>query len=247
MKVTDTAAWERQTLFNQGFKPLLGSEWTAFHVSPKGPNPPKYLQAAFPWRRDVFYAHFMARRAVGNAFQRYDSSECSDWSSAQRELERLMHVCAALAFHNAFADRIAQLANATGEDCPRPRKDENDVSFVKFVKDRPFLLPLTWVEAKNVEAHTDFRTTRKLGNAIKHRWTGELISHQCSPDEIRAMFKEEKGTTYMCFGALKKVLPEDIDEKCLMIQRSLNLLVELAQMLDKEIGWARHFKFAGQD
>ena len=52
----DQSAWDRATVFARGFTPLPGTEWTTFHFphDPPMPLPPPHVQAAWPWRREIW-------------------------------------------------------------------------------------------------------------------------------------------------------------------------------------------------
>jgi hypothetical protein len=122
---------------------------------------------------------------------------------------------------------------------------EDEATFVKvFKKPTPSTLPQTWGLAHNVRDHDDHKRTRKLPNNIKHQWTGSLIRHLPTPADIRRDFGANPNQTYAAYG-VRLVNDSDLEEVCRTAQRSLNLLVDLAHTLDKEIGWERYFELTG--
>ena len=241
MTPEDDPGYGRQTEFNRGLLHLAGTHWTTSHFMPKG-SPPAHIQVAWPWRREVWYAYFLCRRAIGQAHYRYTAQVYSTWSSAQVKLERLYHCAAAHAFHNALEDRLAQLANAYGNlGIPDDRVDFNRV----FDKTGVPGLPETWAKAEFVRRHPAWRATHDLANELKHRWTGKLATHEPHPSHVRSDLTKS-GASYICYGLTERT-PEQIDEVSSTLQRSFNLLVELAAILDEEIGWDQYFHIAGRE
>lgn len=238
----DQTAWDRATSFNRGFKQLRGTEWTTSHFAPKEPIPPANVQAAWPWRREIWTLKFVCRRSLGRAYCRYMTGEWAEWSDAQRELERLCHLTNALTAHNGIEDRIAQLANCFSAS-PTP---EDKVHFCKLFKENaPAPLPKTTAFVAVVRADADWQAAHGRANTIKHRWTGEVMSQLPPPATVRQHLSGQQ-TMYVCYGTLE-IKPDDIDRICESIQRSLNLLIDLATTLDQEIGWERYFHIADDE
>lgn len=111
-----------------------------------------------------------------------------------------------------------------------------------FDNHAPPILPLTKAAADHVRAQPEWHATHDLANAVKHRWTGSIVHHHPHPEVVR---REVDGTyvIYAGFG-IHEVDAEQVDAICRRGQRSLNLLVELATTLDREIDWERYFSFS---
>ena len=226
----------RADAFNAGFECLEGDSWTALHHAPVG-DPPVHLQAAWSWRREIWHAYFLTRRAIGRAYHRWADGEHAQWSNAQRDLERLYHTVAALTFHNALEDRIAQLANAVAQLGFAIK----EVNFQKVFGTANAMLPRTWSEAASVSANADWKETHDRANEVKHRWTGSLIRHARAPEKVLADLAASPLPAYNMYD-LAWVSPQTVDEHARIAQRSLNLLVGLARTLDDEIGWGEYLE-----
>jgi len=236
----DQPAYDRATLFNRGFKQLLGAEWTTTHFAPKATIPPPSVQAAWPWRREIWTLHYVCCRSLRRAYCRFTTGEWNEWSDAQRELERLSYMTNALTAHNGMEDRIAQLANCFNV----PAQDEKKIHFCSFFKDHPpAKLPETNARVARVRDNVDWKDTHNRGNTIKHRWTGEVISQLPAPQQIRQQV-DLPHSVYVCYGTIQ-IEAGEVDRICESAQRSLNLLVDLATTLDGEIGWDSHFQISG--
>jgi hypothetical protein len=237
----DQPAFDRASAFNAGFKNLLGTEWTTIHLAPKTPMPPPHVQAAWPWRREIWMLYFVSRRSLGRAYCRYTTGEGANWSEPQRELERLCYLTNALTSHNGMEDRIAQLANCFNN----PLQRENKIHFAPFFRAHaPASLPKTTAQVVKTFLNNDWIETHRRANTLKHHWTGEVVSHLPSPEQIRHDVDGVQ-SIYVFYGTTQ-INPGNVDDICKSAQRSLNLLVDLATMLDKEIGWPAYFHLPGE-
>jgi len=239
--VSDQPAYDRATIFNRGFRELISRTWTATHGAPKASIPPPSVQAAWPWRREIWTMYFLCRRSLGRAHRRYTTGDHAEWSDVQRELERLCSLTTALTAHNGMEDRIAQLANCFNV----PAQAEEKVDFRLFDRHPPATLPMTTAQVVKVRANSAWKDTHERANTIKHRWTGEVMSQLPAPAQIRQQV-EVPQSIYICYGTIP-IRPDDVDRICESAQCSLNLLVELATTLDDEIGWGAYFRINDGD
>jgi hypothetical protein len=250
----DQAGWDRNSKFCAGFADLRGEEWATFHGPRDGPCPPPQVQAAWSWRREIWHLKFICRRSLGQAHWRYTSGEWVDWSPAQQELERLCHLMTALSAHNGMEDRIAQLANCF-KTRPLTGKKQEKISFGPFFdNDQPHELPKTVAQVTVARGRPEWVQTHELANTIKHRWTGDFVSHCPRPEQVLRDLETLKAK-YIHYGKLipaaQSVVDPHYDERvrgpivvdqiCETAQKSLNLLIGVAEVLDKEIGWRQYF------
>ena len=143
-----------------------------------------------------------------------------------------------------MADRIAQLANCFDV----PQQDEKKIYFGRFFDDhyRPVALPKTVEQVKVVRSAQDWKDTNDRANTLKHRWTGEVMSHLPAPDKVRQQV-DGKNCTYAFYGTTT-IKADDVDRICeTRPSRSFNLLVELAKVLDGEIGWEKYLRILDDD
>lgn len=250
--IRSETAYQRYTNFNNKFTELKGLYWTAFHspsADGKYDPPSNQIQIAWPWRREIYYAYFFCRRSIGYAYTRYQGSLHSGgevWSEIQCKLERSMHLAAALVFHNAFEEKIAQLANRF---LPSPFDEERVEAKKIFQQPAPVDFVKTWKVAKRIVSNDVWRKVHKLANEVKHCWLGGIVDHNNRPKDVESeladiISKSGSNRPYLAYGGLREVTDEEIDNWCILIQESLNLLCNLAKILDDDMKakrWIRVF------
>ncbi len=260
----DGIVGERENNFRANTKRLPRYDWTALpQRANSAPIPAREVQAAWAWRREIWHVHFGCAELLHRAYSRYTVgwyADANGWNDTSRSLLRYGLLVGALTLHNGFEDRIAQLANAL---LASPL-DEARVSFRTIFVDQG--APRTWEAARQVCGDADFKKVHDLANEVKHRWTGEFVPHFEKPREKLARLRAASVPTYEQPGLVlagDSFLPPDwkpptapaiwdvpgriaaqvqmslanLDAICKLLQKSHNLLVDLALCLDTEINW----------
>ena len=197
----------RERLFCDQFHRLDGMSWTSFALHNAASRPPTAnVQAAWPWRREIWHVHFGCLLSLERAYRYYRAGHYSD-SNGLNEISRILiryaHLAGALTLHNALEDRIAQLANAFISS-PLPVEG---VNFCKVFTNRAppnqtvisLPLPQTWQLAQKIMGDSDWSRIHELANEVKHRWTGEFVPHLPNPQDILAIPAVQAGS-YVQFG-----------------------------------------------
>lgn len=192
------------------------------------------------------------------------------FNDISRILMRYSFLVGALALHNGLEDRIAQLANALLACPDDERNVYFKQTFASAnAPTSPVALLGSWTKARQIRADADFQKIHKLANEVKHRWTGEFVPHLPNPQMVRDQLAKNKAS-YVQYGlavATGSFLPTDwklvmqcphsditegliweqeqkasanIDTVCRLLQKSHNMLVDLALCLDTEIDWPKH-------
>ncbi len=260
----DGTTGERENKFRDNTKRLPSNAWTAFpQRASSAPIPAREVQAAWAWRREIWHVHFGCAELLHRAYRSYTVgwyADANGWNDMSRNLLRYGLLVGALTLHNGFEDRIAQLANAL---LASPL-DEAKVSFRTIFVDQG--LPRTWEAARRVGRDASFKKVHDLANEVKHRWTGEFVLHFEKPREKLARLRAASIPTYEQPGLplpgdsflppnwKPSIAPEtgdmpgriaeqvqkslaNLDAICELLQKSHNLLVDLALCLDTEINW----------
>lgn len=263
----DGTVGERELKFQGDIKRLNAESWTAF-AQPTAPS--EEIQAAWPWRREIYYVHFCCADMIKKAYRTYSSGWYSDsegFNNISRILLRSGQLVGALTLHNSLEDRIAQLFNALlASPC-----NETKVKFrTTFENQTPSitLLAGTRKKAGAILGDTNFRKIHELANEVKHKWTGEMLPHVPKPQRVRDDLKSNQASyvqsglptptcSFLPQGCQPSSTPPiwdmkgriseqaqramaNIDAICESMRQSHNMLVDLALCLDAEVDWPRH-------